>query len=151
MVSVLADIAHYARLSLIWHHVQACMTSFSTNNLSRLKLYIIKRKFKFLSWICHYFISWSEKMKYACFASLDEINGIFIPKIWISSMYLTKPHSAIGSTSDCRSRDCEFDPSLVPYFRGDWSWNILWSFSSLRWFDKGWCQLQAQVCAWSTV
>ena len=44
-----------------------------------------------------YFIEWSEKMnisfvskplmKYAFFASLDEINGIFIPKIWISSMF----------------------------------------------------------------
>ena len=26
-------------------------------------------------------------MKYAFFTSLDEINGIFIPKIWISSLY----------------------------------------------------------------
>ena len=30
----------------------------------------------------------SPLMKYAFFASLDEINGIFIPKIWISSIYL---------------------------------------------------------------
>ena len=29
----------------------------------------------------------SPLMKYAFFASLDEINGIFIPKIGISSMY----------------------------------------------------------------
>ena len=28
----------------------------------------------------------SPLMKYAFFASLDEINGIFIPKLWISSM-----------------------------------------------------------------
>ena len=25
--------------------------------------------------------------------------------------------------SDCRSRGHKFDPSLVPYFHGDWSWN----------------------------
>ena len=37
--------------------------------------------------------------------------------------------SAVGNVSncryvsDCRSRGCEFDPSLVPYFRWDWSWN----------------------------
>ena len=31
----------------------------------------------------------SPLMKYAFFASLDEINGIFIPKIWIYSMYQT--------------------------------------------------------------
>ena len=50
---------------------------------------------------CHeyaiYFILWSEKkyisfvdsplLKYAFFASLDEINGIFTKNIWISSMY----------------------------------------------------------------
>ena len=29
----------------------------------------------------------SPLMKYAFFASLNEINGIFIPKIWISSIY----------------------------------------------------------------
>ena len=44
-----------------------------------------------------YFISWSEKMfisfvasplmKYSFFASLNEIKGIFIPKLWISSLY----------------------------------------------------------------
>ena len=44
-----------------------------------------------------YFISKSEKMyisfvalphlKYAFFPSLDKINGIFIPKVWISSIY----------------------------------------------------------------
>ena len=27
--------------------------------------------------------------------------------------------SAIGSMSDCRSKDSEFDPGLVPFFRGD--------------------------------
>ena len=29
----------------------------------------------------------SQLMKYALFASLNEINGIFIPKNWISSIY----------------------------------------------------------------
>ena len=38
---------------------------------------------------------------------------------------LTGPRSAVGNVSgnrcqsDCRSRGCEFDPGLVPYFRGD--------------------------------
>ena len=27
--------------------------------------------------------------------------------------------SAVGNMSDCRSRDPEFDPGPVPYFRGD--------------------------------
>ena len=39
------------------------------------------------------------------------------------SMHIYRPHSPVGSESDCRSRDCEFDPSRVPYFSGDWSWN----------------------------
>ena len=74
----------------VWRHLVQ-------KNLSCLKLYIIKRKFNFWNDYAIYFISWSEKMnisfvasplmKYAFFASLDEINGIFIPKIWISSIY----------------------------------------------------------------
>ena len=36
---------------------------------------------------------------------------------------VTRPRSAVGSKSDCRSRGCEFDPGLVPYLSGDWSWN----------------------------
>ena len=46
MVSVLADILHYATSLLIRRNVRTCMTSFSVKNLSPLKLYI-KRKFKF--------------------------------------------------------------------------------------------------------
>ena len=30
----------------------------------------------------------------------------------------TRPRSAVGSESHCRSRSCEFDSSLVPYFPG---------------------------------
>ena len=39
--------------------------------------------------------------------------------------YTTGPHRAVGNVSgnrcesDCRSRGWEFDPSPVPYFRGD--------------------------------
>ena len=36
-----------------------------------------------------------------------------------SSNYSTRHHSAVSSESDCRSRGCEFDPGLVPYFLGD--------------------------------
>ena len=31
----------------------------------------------------------------------------------------TRPVSAVGYWSDCRSRGCEFDPGPVPYFHGD--------------------------------
>ena len=31
----------------------------------------------------------------------------------------TGPHSAVRKVSDCRSRGCKLDPSLVQYFRGD--------------------------------
>ena len=32
-------------------------------------------------------------------------------------MYLTGLSSSVGNMSDCRSRDREFDPCQVPYFR----------------------------------
>ena len=35
------------------------------------------------------------------------------------SMHIYRPHSPVGSESDCRSRDREFDPGRVPYFNGD--------------------------------
>ena len=51
------------------------------------------------------------------------------------------PCSAVGNVSgyrcvsDCRSRGGEFDPGLVPYFRGDWSWNNFYGHSPpFRWF-----------------
>ena len=70
----------------------------------------------------------------------------------------TGPRSAVGNVSgnrcesDCRSRGREFDPRLVPYFRGDWSWNNFYGHSPpFSWsFKKGCCQLQAKVCARST-
>ena len=40
----------------------------------------------------------------------------------------TGPHSAGGNVSDCRSRGRKFDPGLVPYFCGYWSWNNFYSF-----------------------
>ena len=30
------------------------------------------------------------------------------------------PYNGVGSESDCRSRGREYDPGLVPYFRGDY-------------------------------
>ena len=51
------------------------------------------------------------------------------------------PRKAVGNVSgyrcvsDCRSRGREFDPSPVPYFRGDWSWNNFYGHSPpFRWF-----------------
>ena len=47
----------------------------------------------------------------------------------------TGPHSTVANVpgnrceSDCRSRGREFDPSQVPYFRGDWSWNNFYGHS----------------------
>ena len=39
------------------------------------------------------------------------------------------PHSAISSVSHFRSRGCEFDPGLAPYFPGDRSRNIFYGLS----------------------
>ena len=67
-------------------------------------------------------------------------------------IYHTGLRSAVGNVSewryvsDCRSRGCEFDPGPVPYFHGDWSWNIFYNHSPpFRWFKKGCCQVQAKV------
>ena len=52
----------------------------------------------------------------------------------------TGPRSAVGNVSgnrcesDCRSRSREFDPSPVPYFHEDWSWNNFYGHSPpFRW------------------
>ena len=43
--------------------------------------------------------------------------------------------SGYRCVSDCISRGREFDPSPVPYFRGDWSWNDFYGHSPpFRWF-----------------
>ena len=43
--------------------------------------------------------------------------------------------SGYRCVSDCRSRGREFDPGLVLYFRGDWSWNNFYGHSPpFRWF-----------------
>ena len=76
---------------------------------------------------------------------------------YISSSIFTRPRSALGKVSgnrcksDCRSRGREFEPGLVPYFRGDYeiiSTVIL--LPSAESFKKDFCQLQAKVCARST-
>ena len=71
---------------------------------------------------------------------------------------ITGPRSAVGNMSgnrcesDCRSRGCEFYPGPVPYFRGDYeiisTVLLLPSFYS---FKKDCCQLQAKVCARSSL
>ena len=61
-------------------------------------MYIIKRKFKCLSWIWLLFhlVKWKKCIFHSClrhswnihvFTSLDEIKVIFTPNIWISSIY----------------------------------------------------------------
>ena len=50
-----AYIECYATSSLKLRNVRTRMTSFSAKNLSRLKVYIIKRKFNFLIWRSHLF------------------------------------------------------------------------------------------------
>ena len=43
--------------------------------------------------------------------------------------------SGYRCVSDCRSRGREFDPGLVPYFHGIWSWNYFYGHSPpFRWF-----------------
>lgn len=48
-------------------------------------------------------------------------------------LLVPKPHagpcSAIGSEPNCYSRCRGFDPSPVPYFCGEWSWNIFYCHS----------------------
>ena len=63
-------------------------------------------------------ISWFHASKTICFK-------------W--QLLLTGLRSAVSNVSDCRyvsvckSRGREFDPSPVPYFHGDWSWNNFYS------------------------
>ena len=54
----------------------------------------------------------------------------WLKNFWHNSLItLTWPHSAVSNVSDCRyvsnckSRGHNFDPSQVPYFLCDWSWN----------------------------
>ena len=104
VASVLEDrhiMQHHHRCDVICDHVcryvQSCMISHCKTFCYASKLYIIKRKFKFLSWIWHLFHLMKRKiyisfvppplMKYTFFTSLNERNVIFIPKIGISSIY----------------------------------------------------------------
>ena len=66
----------------------------------------------------------------------------------------TGPPSTVGKVSgnrcesDCRSRGREFDPGPVPYFRGDWSWNIFYCHSPpFRWIiQEGLLSVTKKVC-----
>ena len=71
--------------------------------------------------------------------------------------FVTGLRSAVGNVSgnrcesDCRSRGREFDPGPVPYLEFDHeiiSTVILLPLAES--FKKGYCQLQAKVCAQST-
>ena len=71
---------------------------------------------------------------------------------------LIGPRSAVSNVSsnrcesDCRSRDCEFEPSPVPYFE-EIDHEIISRvilLPSAESFKKGCCQLQAKRCARST-
>ena len=82
---IFADIERYATSSLKWLNKRTSMTSFSAKKKSdTLKFVYNKKKAHFFEWICHLF----HLMKYAFFASLDKMNGIFILKIWISSIFV---------------------------------------------------------------
>ena len=71
--------------------------------------------------------------------------------------FTTGPRTAVGNVSgnrcesDCRSRDCEFDPSPVPYFCGDYEIisTVIFLLSGES-FKKDCCQLQTKVCARGT-
>ena len=49
--------------------------------------------------------------------------------------------------SDCRSRGCKFDPGPVPYLNDHEMISEAVLLSSANSFKKGFCQLQAKVCA----
>ena len=58
--------------------------------------------------------------------------------------------SGYRCVSDCRSRGREFDPGPVPYFRVEIEHEIISTvilLPSADLFKKGFCQLQAKVCA----
>ena len=82
--------------------------------------------------------------------SIDPEETALLRAVWSGSILLaiegtiikqTGPRSAVGNVSgyrcvsDCRSRDPEFNPGPIPYFRGDWSWNNFYGHSPpFRWF-----------------
>ena len=78
--------------------------------------------------------------------------------VFRSSLIFTWLRCAAGNVSgnrcesDCRSRGCEFNPRLVPYFRGDWLWNNFYGHSPpIRWItQEGLLSVTTKVCAWST-
>ena len=49
--------------------------------------------------------------------------------------------------SDCKSRGHKFDPSQVPFFRGDELISTVILLLSIDSFKKNYFQLQAKVCA----
>ena len=71
MVSVLADMAHYATSLIIWRNVRTCMTSYNTKtsvtlksvyNKKKIQILVMNmpfissseaRKSKFYLWLCH--------------------------------------------------------------------------------------------------
>ena len=57
---------------------------------------------------------------------------------------LTGTNRKGDSESNCNSRECEFNPSLVPYLYEDWSWINDLLFSSFCLFSKG-CYNQMYV------
>ena len=131
----------------LWFH---CWISFTLVSLSLLYLL-------FISWfVCTR--RWCEPNIYVSWAILElrvqlvQLNRFkpsstfsyhsdtsFVDYFWYLCFTFC---SAVGNVSncryvsDCRFRGCEFDPSLVQYFRRDWSWNnsmaILLPFADSR-------------------
>ena len=86
-------------------------------------------------------IEFSAYVAHIIHADMSVIFCIIRAICLIVTSYDTGPRSAVGNVSgyrcvsDCRSRGHEFDPGLVPYFRGDWSWNNFYGHSPpFRWF-----------------
>ena len=64
--------------------------------------------------------SFESRNHMTIFVNLITIKLLLVPNQLEIYLLSKRPCSAVGSESDCRSRDCEFDPSQVPYFRWDW-------------------------------
>ena len=86
------------------------------------------------------------------------IAGLTVHKINLFHLKYTGPRSEVGNVSgnrcksDCRSRGGKFDPGQVPY-SVEIDHEIISTvilLPSAESFKKGYCQLQAKLCARST-
>ena len=129
-------------LKLYWRYAPEKIFHFwEILKLRRLTHYLVKVTVSLATHCCWMPAPFSRKMikclKLKC--SADQIltmksECVSFDLLWVAiwSFSNTRPYSAVDNVScnrcesDCRSRGREFDPGLVPYFSGDWSWNNIY-------------------------